>query len=218
MLLLLPAAVSAYQSWQEGEYLNNFAYLESKSYSAANDAGVAPAGLLDECRADATALENDPDAYFSSVFDGNTVELVGDGGVGAINPNVPTVSAASAQIQCGYASICVVPRGLRLIMSSSLNVYSLIIRGELYWRDLDQVDEEQYLCGGIIAAEGEGGRFIMNLAQGDGSGNGVGEKRGWIYVKDNGAHHHHGKTRFFGGIGDHGEGEKRLCMMDGHFI
>ena len=176
--------VSAYQHWEESNYLNNFNQLESKSYSIVNDPNIAPAVLLDNCKVTDTS-------HLQQYHDGATVTLVADG-VDPTNPNVNTVSAASAQNQCGLKSKCIVPRGLRLIMSSSLNVYSLIIRGELYWRDVDQMEAEQYLCGGVIVAEGEG-RFVMNLK----------DKRGWLYLKDNGAYHGHGKTRYFGGVGEH---------------
>lgn len=134
----------AYQSWQENEYLSNFDTLESKSYSAINDA-FAPSNLLSECRRGVNATD--------LIFDGSEVILVADG-VDTTNPNIQTVSAASAQEQCNVneASICVIPRGLRLVMSSNLNVPALIVRGELYWRDVDQEpsskETDTYLCGG----------------------------------------------------------------------
>eukprot|EP00547_Thalassionema_nitzschioides_P005356 CAMPEP_0194200236 /NCGR_PEP_ID=MMETSP0156-20130528/930_1 /TAXON_ID=33649 /ORGANISM="Thalassionema nitzschioides, Strain L26-B" /LENGTH=1934 /DNA_ID=CAMNT_0038925209 /DNA_START=189 /DNA_END=5989 /DNA_ORIENTATION=- len=189
LLLLTLYPASAYQAWEEGNYLNNFDQLEANSYSVVNDPNVAPVGLPAECQITNTT-------HLGDYFDGNTVALTTDGSFDPINPTLETISAASAQAQCGTSSICVVPRGLRLIMSSNLNVYSLIVQGELYWRDIDQVNVDQYLCGGVIVAEGEAGRFIMNLSKG--------QKRGWIYVKDNGAHYSHGKTRFFGGIGEYG--------------
>jgi len=108
------------------------------------------------------------------------------------------VSASSAQEQCDSNpnAICTVPHGIRLIMSSSLNVPALIVRGEVYWRDVDQLDDEQYLCAGYVAVEGNG-KFIMNVGSSDSSSN----KKAWIYIKDNGAVHPQGRSRFFGGVG-----------------
>eukprot|EP00985_Skeletonema_marinoi_P024316 scaffold16804_cov299-Skeletonema_marinoi.AAC.1 len=182
---------SAYQSWQENEYLSNFDTLESNSYSAINDIDVAPPTLLSECKRGINATD--------VVFDGSEIILEADG-VDEANENIETVSAASAQVQCNVneASVCVVPRGLRLKMSSSLNVPALIVRGEIYWRDVDLAsseEEDTYLCGGYIAVEGPVGKFVINFGS-------ISNKRGWIYLKDNGAIHPMGRSRFFGGVGD----------------
>jgi len=193
IVLLLLHQSTAYQFWSQDEYLSNFEVLERQSYSAVNDPDVAPLELLSECSRPINGTD--------LLFDGSEVILESDGSVDTTNPMVPTVSAASAQTQCNTneSSICILPRGLRLIMSSSLNVPALIIRGELYWRDVDQSIEELYLCAGYVAVEGAVGRFIMNVGSSVDDGS---NKRGWIYIKDNGAVHPHGRTRFFGGIGD----------------
>ncbi|KAL7542580.1 hypothetical protein ACHAXR_011906 [Thalassiosira sp. AJA248-18] len=209
---------SAYQFWSENEYLSNFEELELHSYSAVNDPDVAPATLLSECR-----REYDNNSSLLPSFDGSEIILQSDGTFDAIasgggGDGVPTVSAASAQAQCGggssngnISSVCIVPRGLRLIMSSSLNVPALIVRGELYWRDSDQVMEDQFLCAGYVAVESPVGKFVMTVGTSTSSSNSnnnattttnIITKRGWIYVKDNGAVHPIGRSRFFGGVGD----------------
>lgn len=177
----------AYQFWEENNYINNFDQLISQSYSAVNDPALAPSNLLSECARSINSTD--------VPFDGTELILEADD-TDDINPNILTVSASSAQTQCStnLHSICVVPRGIRLIMSSSLNVPALIVRGEVYWRDVDQVSDEQYLCAGYVAVEGGVGKFIMNV----GSDN---NKKAWIYIKDNGAVHPHGRSRFFGGVG-----------------
>lgn len=148
--ILLPFEARAYQSWQEGPYLTNFDALEAASYSAVDDPLVVPASsLLTACRADPNAT--------SVELDGSEITLEADGIDDASNANVEIVSASSAQAQCdaNLASVCVVPRGLRLIMDGNLNVPALKVQGDLVWREDDQVGDEQYLCAGYVAVEGE---------------------------------------------------------------
>ena len=177
--------VDCYQFWEEANYLSNFDALESASYSAVNDPSVVPSELLSTCR------QNDNNITLFDESAINEIILEADG-VDPSDPNVLTVSAASAQSRCGdTSSICVIPRGLRLIMNDSLNVNALKIQGELYWRDQDQTTDNQYLCGGYVAVEGPTGKFIMST-----------NKKSWIYIKNNGYTHPSGRTRFFGGVGD----------------
>lgn len=118
--------------------------------SAVDDPLVVPASLLTACRADQNATS------VSVELDGSEIILEADG-VDASNANVEIVSASSAQAQCdaNLASVCVVPRGLRLVMDGDLNVPALKVQGDLVWREDDQVGDEQYLCAGYVAVEGE---------------------------------------------------------------
>ena len=125
----------------------------AQSYAAVDDPNIGKLDLSAQCK-DRGAVD------FSSEL---VVQLSPDG-TDPLDPSTSTVSAESAQAQCSSSTaICVVPPNLRLVMSSSLNVPALIVRGELYWRDTDQGSAEQWLCGGYIAVE-DGGKFIMNLA------------------------------------------------------
>ena len=156
----------------------------AQSYAAVDDPNIGTLDLSAQCK-DRGAVD------FSSEL---VVQLSPDG-TDPLDPSTSTVSAESAQAQCSSSTaICVVPPNLRLVMSSSLNVPALIVRGELYWRDTDQGSAEQWLCGGYIAVE-DGGKFIMNLQDPT--------KRAWVYIKDNGATHPIGRKRFFGSAVPH---------------
>lgn len=190
IILLAHPSHSAYNQGDEGKYLLNFNDTIAASYAAVDDATLVPNGLTSQCK-DTGLLD------FS--VSPSEIILQPDGNDPS-DPSISTVSAASAQSQCTASpeatstAICVIPVGVRLVMSSSLVVPALVVRGELYWRDADQVAADQFICAGFVAVE-DHGKFIMNVQDSS--------KRSWIYIKDNGAVHPVGRERYFGGVAPH---------------
>jgi hypothetical protein len=101
------------------------------------------------------------------------------------------VSSLSVQEQCGVNTICIIPEGITLIMDGNLNVDALIIRGNLEWNDASQSESDLFLCGGYVVVENNGS-FEMVLS------NSGSNKKGWIYIKNNGAVHPELRSRAFG--------------------
>ena len=89
--------------------------------------------------------------------------------------------------QCGTDSVCIIPIGTTLQVDTSLNLGALIVRGAVEWSDDTQVHPSAFLCAGYVAIEGSG-MWDMNLQV----------KDAFIYIKDNGAVHHHLRSRAFG--------------------
>lgn len=171
----------AYNHGDETNYLANFDQMIASSYAAIDDGGLAPQGLISQCK-DRQILD------FSFA-----VETI----VQPDDPSTGIVSASSVQDQCstGNPNICIVPSGVKLLMTSSLVVDALVVQGHLFWRDVDQVQVgDQWLCAGFVAMESEG-RFIMNVQDA--------AKTSWIYIMDNGAIHPIGGSRYFGGVASH---------------
>jgi hypothetical protein len=70
--------------------------------------------------------------------------------------------------------------------------------GKVSWTDTTQGSSSNlWLCAGYIAAE-TGGSFHMNLQSSD--------KKGWIYIADNGALHPQLRSRVFGAVGNNSTG------------
>jgi hypothetical protein len=185
LLSLISSVRCAYNHGDETQYLANFDQMAASSYAAIDDDSVAPVGLISQCK-DSNIL----DFSFAT-------EII----VRPDDPSTGTVSATSAQDQCSTASaignptICIVPEGVRLLMTSSLVVDALVVRGQLYWRDTEHVQvEDQWLCAGFIAVESQG-HFVMNVQDAT--------KTSWIFVMNNGAVHPIGGSRFFGGVASH---------------
>ena len=71
--------------------------------------------------------------------------------------NAPVLSITSSmtsdvlQSFCGTSSICTIPSGITVTMTSSLNVAALVVQGALQWTDSTQTANSQYLCAGYIA-------------------------------------------------------------------
>ena len=176
----------AYNHGDETNYLANFDQTIASSYAAIDDGGLAPQGLLSQCKGPQIL-----DFSFA-------VEII----VQPDDPSTGIVSASSVQDQCsttsatdGNPNICVVPSGVQLLMTSSLIVDALVVRGQLYWRDVDHSQVgDQWLCAGFVAIESEG-QFIMNVQDA--------AKTSWIYIMDNGAIHPIGGSRYFGGVTSH---------------
>ena len=180
--------LGAYENGDESAYLSNFDPTVASSYASVDDPSVTPPRLLSQCKDTGPAF-----------LDGTEILIIPDG-MDPSDPSVGLASASSVQVQCGEddgsgshlsRSVCIVPPGVRLIMDGDLNVPALVVHGEVIWRDEDHNGEQdRYLCAGYVAVEGEG-RFVMDLQDGGNTG--------WIYIKDNGAVHPMGRSRFFGG-------------------
>jgi hypothetical protein len=103
------------------------------------------------------------------------------------------VSTSIVQRQCGTNTICIIPEGITLRMDGSLNVGALIIRGNLEWNDSTQNNtNDLFLCGGYAVVENNGS-FGMDLGNNNNK-----NKKGWIYIKNNGAVHSELRSRAFG--------------------
>ena len=169
-----------YLEEHEEYYLGSFEALIADSYS---EMKVAPQSLKDACVHKPSIINPSdlPEVILTS----------------EANSEIATISAAEVTIQCGTASICVVPKGLTLLMNGNLNVAALVLReGTLQWDASTQSMKDQFLCAGYIAVEGSTGEFKLHLSNAEGA-----DKRAWIYIKDNGAKHFALGTRAFGSIG-----------------
>lgn len=100
------------------------------------------------------------------------------------------VSAADLMELCGVSSVCIVPPGSTLRMTSSINVAALVIEGILLWDDSTQSMDDQWLCAGYVAIERDG-QFNLNVVQ----------SRAWVYIKNNGEQHDILGSRAFGSVG-----------------
>ena len=114
-----------------------------------------------------------------------------------------TVTTSDIESQCDLTSICIIPEGVSLKVTSSFNVGAMVVRGRLEWTDMTQTSSELYVCAGYIAIEGNG-QWNMTLK----------EKNAWIYIKDNGAIHPMLRSRAFGStVSD--ENENPIIDMNG---
>mmetsp|Transcript_15892 Transcript_15892/g.33623 ORF Transcript_15892/g.33623 Transcript_15892/m.33623 type:complete len:226 (+) Transcript_15892:504-1181(+) len=95
--------------------------------------------------------------------------------------------SATVAGQCGNDSTCIIPLGTTLQVDTSLNLGALIVRGTVQWNDDTQVNPSAFICAGYVAVEGQG-KWDMDLQV----------KDAYIYIKDNGAVHHHLRARAFG--------------------
>jgi hypothetical protein len=156
----------------EKDYIDNFDELIADSYS---DLQLAPSELKKECYGKGQPFtEND-----ENVVTATSVSTI--------------ISASDLQLQCGNASICIVPSWLTVEMNKSINVAALIVRGRLQWTDKEQGSGNMWLCAGYVAIE-DGGIFHMDLSSAE-------EKTGYIFIKDNGLQHKDLGTRAFGAVG-----------------
>ena len=101
------------------------------------------------------------------------------------------MSAFFVQSQCGTDTICIIPDGVTLKIDGNLNVGALIVRGVLEWTISTQSSSDQFLCGGYVVVENSGS-FEMDL------NSSTSNKKGWIYIKNNGAVHPELRSRSFG--------------------
>jgi len=163
------SGTDAYLQGSEVDYLANFNSIASHSYSAVDE--EAQVELRLQCSND---IEIDPSSIVT--LDSLTNDV--------------TITASEASSQCSPTTICVLPVGLTLRMTSSLNVGALIVRGTLWW-DTNTM-EDGWLCAGYVAVEGDG-HFYLNLSD-------AGTTTAWIYLKDNGATHDILRTRAFGAV------------------
>jgi len=121
-LLELSQAQTGFSQQDEARYLSNFNTLIKDSYSA-----PLPTEIITKCKSKGQLT------------------------------NVPVVSITSSmtsdvlQTRCGSSSICTIPSGITVEMTSSLNVASLVVQGTLEWSDSSQIENDQYLCAGYIA-------------------------------------------------------------------
>ena len=97
------------------------------------------------------------------------------------------VDSSTVSGQCGDDSICIIPIGTTLQVDTSLNLGALIVMGAVEWNDDTQVHPSAFVCAGYVAVEGHG-KWDMDLQA----------KDAYIYIKDNGAVHHHLRSRAFG--------------------
>jgi hypothetical protein len=164
LLLLVPFSLGGYLQEDEHEYLRNFMTHMANSHSDGDQSET-----LNACRASPRYL------------DGRKVTVKAPHTSGVI-------SSSDVQQQCYESYLCVIPKDLRLEMTTSLHVGALEIQGSLSWTDRTQSQDEAYLCAGYIAIEGT---FFMNLQS----------KRAWIYLTSNGAYHPVLGWRGLGGVG-----------------
>ena len=97
------------------------------------------------------------------------------------------ITSSQVSEQCENDSICIIPFGTTFQLDESINLAALTVMGNVEWNDNTQVDSHAFLCAGYVSIEGHG-KWEMNLHH----------KDGFIYLKDNGATHHHLRTRAFG--------------------
>lgn len=97
------------------------------------------------------------------------------------------VDSSTVTDQCGEDSICTIPLGTTLQVTTSLNLGALIVKGVVEWDDKTLVDPSAFLCAGYVAIEGHG-KWDMDLQ----------DKDAYIYIKDNGAVHQNLRSRAFG--------------------
>ena len=62
-----------------------------------------------------------------------------------------SMNSQQLQDECGSNSICIIPKGFNVTMTSSLNVAALVVQGRMDWNDASQAQDEQYICAGYIA-------------------------------------------------------------------
>eukprot|EP00551_Chaetoceros_affinis_P006400 CAMPEP_0203682988 /NCGR_PEP_ID=MMETSP0090-20130426/47288_1 /ASSEMBLY_ACC=CAM_ASM_001088 /TAXON_ID=426623 /ORGANISM="Chaetoceros affinis, Strain CCMP159" /LENGTH=1506 /DNA_ID=CAMNT_0050552109 /DNA_START=94 /DNA_END=4614 /DNA_ORIENTATION=+ len=178
---ILSVADAAFNQAQEIDYLNNFNAIDGASYAAVDDPEEAGASLLSECK-----RGNSNSAVAPSV----TVEVVPP-----TNSNGNIVTTEDVQSQCDSTSNCIIPEGVLFTVTSSLNVGSLTIRGDLEWTDdtttstTTQQQIDSYVCAGYIAVENNGSWFMK-----------VEQSTAWIFLKDNGGVHTHLRSRAFGAV------------------
>jgi len=110
------------------------------------------------------------------------------------------IYSSSVQTLCNYNSLCIIPKGITMLMNSNLSVGALLIQGGggVLWNDIIQTKNKQWLCAGYIVVENDG---FFNVSLNTRS------KEAYIYLKDNGAKHNSIlQTRVLGGIGGGGGG------------
>ena len=142
------------------------------SYASVDDAdGNAPGNLLSECKRSLGS----PTSPLTTV----TIQ------------NIGVVTSDQLLTICGSNDLCIIPEGVTLQVTSSINVGALVVRGKVEWNDSTQDEENAFLCAGYVAMEGNGS-WDMNIQN----------KLSWIYIKDNGAVHSKLRSRSFGGMGN----------------
>ena len=141
--------------------------MKAASYAAVDDKDKSlPPNLIPRCKNSGITPDHDV-----------TVQPGADG----------YIYSSSVSQQCGIDSVCIIPFETTLLISASIDVGALIVRGNVEWNDDTQIDASAFLCSGFVAVEGNG-KWEMNLQ----------EKEAYIYIKDNGATHSHLRTRAFG--------------------
>jgi hypothetical protein len=74
-----------------------------------------------------------------------------------VNPSILSIKSSmtsdALQTFCGKTSICTIPAGLTVTMTSNLNVAALVVQGTLEWNDTTQITNDLYLCAGYIAVK-----------------------------------------------------------------
>lgn len=182
LLLILFCLSSLAHSFEQGDtdlYVSQFSDLISDSYSAIDDAAMAPSGLLFSCE--------------------NTGQQTATDTVIVAEPTPTDLSAPDVQQLCGETTECVIGENVTLNMDGGLNVHSLVVRngGTVRWTDQTQTATDAWLCAGYVVVE-VGGTWDLNLQDAF--------KRAWIYIKNNGATHDGLRTRAFGSFVEHGSG------------
>ena len=114
-----------FQNTDESRYLNVFDKMTSESYST-----PIPADIETKCKNQGLEL----------------------------NPKVLTTSSSiitslDMQTFCGTTSICTIPSGLTVKVTSSLNLAALIVNGTLEWDGSTQTSHEQFIRAGYVAVK-----------------------------------------------------------------
>ena len=124
-----------------------------------------------------------------------------------------TVTTEQVQSQCDLASICVIPNGITVHVTSNLNVGALIVRGSFLWTDdtiqsssSSSSSSSSFICAGYVAIEEEGS-WKMTIQQP--------QNYAWIYIKDNGAIHSQLRSRAFGAVGSTPGSDYPLIDIEG---
>ena len=120
--LLKLSQAQGFSQQDEGRYLSVFNTLIKDSYSA-----PLPSEIITKCKNQGQGINAQVLSITSSM------------------------KSDALQTFCGTASICTIPSGITVTMTSSLNVAALVVQGTLEWSDSTQIANDQYLCAGYIA-------------------------------------------------------------------
>ncbi len=111
-----------FNNQDEAAYINSFDNLIKDSYSQ-----PLPSQMISECKNQPSPGINLPIKSISS-----------------------SMSSSDLQNFCGSSSICTIPIGLTVTMTSNLNLAALVVNGVLNWTDTSQTSTHQWICAGYF--------------------------------------------------------------------
>ena len=182
LIIIIAPAFAAFNQGQETDYLTNFDSINTATYSLVKDSpNSLPSNLLSTC-GNIGSLTTPSSGEV-------TVQIAVDDGSTSI------VNSTTVSSQCNDTTVCIIPFGMTFQIDASINLGTLIVRGNVEWTDdtmMDNADDGIFVCAGYIVVEGLG-KWEMNV-QGSNKSN----KNAVIYIKDNGFEHAHLRSRAFG--------------------